>query len=186
MEVLKQTVQMVIFLIFLLVAGSAFALTDIMKGAMVKADPPTVSALRASFDLVEEALRAENINGVVAIYAKDYRHQGLGKKATIRIWKNIFEKYDRLSSRHLFTKIVVDDETGVARLTCTGALMGALARENKDESKPEDLKSKPVRIDAWFEATHYMILENGAWRFTGHDPDGGKEAYLGEGIHLLF
>jgi hypothetical protein len=167
-----------LFLVFL--CGRAVpAMTDIMKGAEVRADPKTVEAILATFDRAEEALQKKSLSGMMAIYSKNYRNRGLGREDTSRIWKDIFSRYDRLSSRHLFSKVIVDREKKTARVTCTGALFGApvIRREGA---------AKPVQVDFWFEAVHYLVLEDGSWKIIGHDPAAGGESVFESAIHLLF
>jgi hypothetical protein len=43
-----------------------------------------------------------------------------------------------------------------------------------------------MHIDVWFEANHYLVLEEGVWKIIGHDPSGGAEDLFGASIHLLF
>lgn len=164
--------------------GGSMAVTDIMGGAMVEADPEVVKAILSTFDRAEEALRTKNLPGITAVYSKDYQNRGLRKEETALIWKDIFARYNRLSSRHLFTKIVVDRGKGAARVTCTGALYGvSILRGGKPAPTSAE---EPTHIDVWFEAVHYLILEDGAWKIIGHDPAAGPDDPFGAAIHLLF
>lgn len=166
-----------IFIFF--VAGSASALVEISKKAEVRADQDAVDAIVDSFDQVEEAMAAENLSVVLSVYSDSYQNRGLRKEETARIWQDIFNRYDRLSSRHLFSKIVVDPNGKTARVTCTGALFGVSIF--KGGARPE-----PVQIDTWFEAIHYLVLEEGEWRIVGHDPSEKERDLFGSAIHLLF
>jgi hypothetical protein len=166
-----------LLVLFLAEAGSAPAMIDILKGAEVRADPKSVSAILATFDRAEEALQAKSITGMTAVYSKNYQNRGLRKEDTSRVWGDIFSRYDRLSSRHLFSRVVVDKEKGTAHVTCTGALFGksSLSREGS-----------PVQIDVWFEAVHHLVFEDGGWKIVGHDPAAGEEGLFGSALHLLF
>ncbi|MBI3609996.1 MAG: hypothetical protein HY204_04730 [Nitrospirae bacterium] len=170
--------------LLLLFGGPAVAVTDIMEGAEVQADPEALKAVLAAFNRAEEALRTKNLSGITAVYSKNYQNRGLRKEETSRIWKDIFTRYDRLSSRHLFTKIVVDREKGTARVTCTGALFGVSILK---QGRPSPTATEePTHIDVWFEADHHLVLEDGDWKIIGHDPARGADDPFGAAIHLLF
>lgn len=169
------------------------AATDMMEGADVQADPEAVKAILATFDRAEEALRTESLSGIAAIYSKNYRHRGLRKEDTTRIWEDIFARYNQLSSRHAFSKIIVEKKMlgkTTARVTCTGALFGVSALKREGQPSLSALSAsggaEPVHIDVWFEAIHYLVLEDGTWKIIGHDLAGREEDPFGASIHLLF
>jgi hypothetical protein len=167
-------------LIFIfLIVGSASALVDIPKKAEVRADQDVVDAIVDTFDQAEEALEAENLFVIMSVYSDSYQNRGLRKGETSRIWQDIFNRYDRLSSRHIFSRIIVDPNGKTAKVTCTGGLFGVSIF--KGGAGPE-----AVQIDSWFEAIHYLALEEGAWRIIGHDPSEKERDLFGSAIHLLF
>lgn len=170
----RQGTLIVLCIVF--AAGISSAATDILSGAVIQADPESVKAIIATFNRAEEALRTENLTAIMAIYSKDYQNRGLRNSETARIWQDLFARYDQLSSRHTFSKIVVDREKGTAQVVCTGALFGTSVFK----------KGEPVRIDYWFEAVHHLVFEGGVWKIVGHDPGAGEEGSLGSAIHLLF
>lgn len=177
------------FLFLLVLSGnsSSHAVTDILDGAEVQADPETVKAILATFNRAEEALRIESLSGIMAVYSKAYRNRGLRKEDTSRIWEDILSRYDQLSSRHVFSRIVVDREKGTAQVACTGAIFGvSILRRDSKVPSPASLTAEPVQIDIWFDAIHYLFFEEGAWKIIGHDPGGDKYDSFGSGIHLLF
>ncbi|MBI5747313.1 MAG: hypothetical protein HZA13_09975 [Nitrospirae bacterium] len=177
------------FLFFLVLFGNshAFAVTDILEGAEVQADPETVKAILTTFNRAEDALRAESLSGVMAVYSKDYRNRGLRKEDTSRIWEDIFSRYDHLSSRHVFSRIVADQEKKTAQVTCTGALFGvSILRRDRKMPSPAAFTAEPVQIDIWFDAIHYLVFEGDEWKIIGHDPGGERYDSFGSGIHLLF
>jgi hypothetical protein len=175
------------FVLVLLCGGWATAVTDIMEGAEVKAEPAAVQAVLATFNQAEEALQAKSLSGIIAIYSKAYQNRGLRKEDTSRIWKDIFDRYNRLSSRHLFTRIVIDRQKGTARVTCTGGLFGVpILKERKPSPTAAEEPVESMHIDVWFEANHYLVLEDGVWKIVGHDLAGGSEDSFGASIHLLF
>ena len=174
------------FTLLLLFGAKAFALIDIIEGAEVQASSQTVKAIMAAFDQAEEALRSEGLAKMMEFYSDDYRNRGLRKEGTSWIWEDIFVRYDQLSSRHVFSKIIVGTEKGTAQVTCTGALFGSSVFEKKGEPAPASVTSEPTMIDSWFEAIHYLILEKEVWKIIGHDPAVGEQDTFGAGIHLLF
>jgi len=184
----KAAAMWFLFIIFLIGNTGAVAVTDITQDAEVKADPETVKAIRNVFDRAEEALRTKNLSGIMAIYSKDYQNRGLRKVDTAHIWQDIFDRYDDLSSRHVFSKIVVDQrKTGppTAQVICTGVLYG-VSILRKGKPAPTALVEKPVYLDAWFEATHYLVLEDGRWKIIGHDPSTAEDHPFASALHLLF
>jgi len=177
-----------LFIIVLLGSNGALATTDITQDAEVKADPETVKAIRTAFDRAEEALRAKNISGIMAIYSKDYQNRGLRKVDTALIWQDIFARYDQLASRHVFSKIVVEQKKPgqpTAQVICTGALYGVSVLR-KGVPSPTPSVEKPVYLDVWFEASHYLVFENGGWKIIGHDPSTGEDHPFASALHLLF
>lgn len=164
----------IIFVFFTI--GSAFAATEIAKQAEIRSKPETVDAIRAVFNRAEAALKTEDVSAIMMIYSDKYQNRGLRKEDTARIWADILNRYDRLSSHHLFSRIIVDPEGKKATVTCTGAIRGDSAL----------IQSGAVQIDTWFEANHYLVLEEGVWRMIGHDPFAKAENLFGAAIHLLF
>ena len=139
----------ILFALILLLTVRANAITDVMEGAEVQAHPETVKEILATFDRAEKALRTENIDGIMAVYSKNYKHRGLRKVDTSRIWKDILERYDRLSSQHVFTKIVVEQKTpgkALARVSCTGALFGVLVKKKEGKPKANREESFPLKL----------------------------------------
>ncbi|MDC4226676.1 MAG: nuclear transport factor 2 family protein [Candidatus Manganitrophus sp.] len=173
-----QWIGMGLILLFLIV-GSASALVEISKKAEIRADQDEIDAILYTFDQAEEALQAKNLSVIMTIYSDGYQNRGLRKGDTSRIWQDLFNRYDRLSSHHHFSRIVVDPDGTKAKVTCTGALLGVSVFKKGD-------RAEPVQIDTWFEANHYLVLEEGAWRIVGHDPSEKERDLFGSAIHLLF
>jgi hypothetical protein len=168
-------------------SSRAFAVTDITPDAEVKANPETVKAVRAAFDRAEEALRTKSLSGIMAIYSKDYQNRGLRKVDTVHIWEDIFARYDQLSSRHVFSKIVVEQKNGqpAAQVICTGVLYGVSILKSRKPAPTASIE-KPLLLDAWFESTHHLIFEDGVWKINGHDPSAVEEHPFAAALHLLF
>lgn len=164
----------------MLSTGPASAAADILLNAEIQADPETVESILATFDRAEEALRSKNLPKIMSIYSKSYRNLGLRKEETARIWADLFARYDRVFSRHTFSKIVVDREKKTADVTCVGSLHFRPSAV-KPGARPE-----PVRIDYWIGAVHHLIWEEGAWKIFGHTPGETENNPHGSAIHLLF
>ena len=162
-----------------LTIGSASALTEISKKGEIRADQATVESIVDMFNQAERALEGKRLPGVMAIYSDQYLNRGLQKAATSLIWQDIFNRYDRLSSRHFFSRIAVDPTGKTATVTCTGSLFGT-------PTFRKGAGSEPVQIDTWFQANHYLVLEEGEWRIIGHDPSEKEQDFFGSAIHLLF
>ena len=178
-------------LIFLL-SGRAPAETEVMAGAEVLGDPGAVKAVLATFDRAEEALRTESLSGIMALYSNAYRYRGMGREDVSRAWEEIFARYDGLTSKHVFSKIAVGPRAFrkapmTARVGCHGILFGIPAPSKERKSSAEASMTKPAPIDTWFGATHYLVLEGGRWKISGHDHPAGKEQDpIGVALHLLF
>ncbi len=185
----RRTVRTVLILcvpLILFPGVRADAVTHILKGANVEASPEAVQAIVEAFDQAEEALHTEKLEAIMVFYSEDYRNWGLRKIDTAQIWKDIFERYDQLTSRHVFSQIVVNTEKSIAQVTCTGALFGAPLLGRKGRPFPTGLTEQQMMIDSWFEAVHYLVREDQSWKIIGHDPAGGEKGPLGASIHLLF
>src|SRR4030095_11636068 len=163
------------FLSILILIGNTRAVTEITQDAEVKADLEMVKAIRAAFDRAEEALRTKDLPALMAIYSKDYQNRGLRKVDTAQIWRDIFIRYEQLSSRHAFSKIVVEQKKhgqSTAQVICTGTLYGVSI---KKKGEPFPAAEKPTLLDAWAQTTHYLVFEDGRWKIIGHDPSPAED-----------
>ena len=138
----------------------ALAETKLSKQIEVQANQKEVTAIRAAFDKAEKALKEQDLENLMAIYSKDYEYHGLRKSNLRDLWKDLFSKYRRIASHHIFSKIAVtvEGKAPKASITCTGGLWATA------ESTGER-----IIIDSWFEEVHRLVYENGAWRILGHD-----------------
>ena len=138
----------------------ALADTKMSKQMEVQANQKEVNEILAAFNKAEKALKEQALEDLMALYSKDYEYRGLTKNNLRDLWKDLFAKYRRISSHHIFSKIVVtvEGKNPKAGITCTGGIWATA------ESTGER-----IIIDSWFEAVHRLIYENGAWRILGHD-----------------
>jgi hypothetical protein len=150
--------------------------TKMSKQMEVQADQKAVNEILATFDKAEKALKAEDMDDLMALYSKNYDYHGLTKNNVRDLWKDLFSKYRRLSSHHIFSKIAVtvDGKSPKARITCTGGIWATA------ESTGER-----IIIDSWFEEVHRLVYEDGAWRILGHDGE-DQQAMQSGAAHPYF
>lgn len=154
------------------------AKTQLSSSAIQEVDATTLKELLAAFDQAEQAMKAQDLDGIMALYSDKYMYHGL-KKADIRkIWSQLFEHYKELESIHTFSVIrtVGSGSKLTAEITCTGVVWGT--------SKTTTLRTP---IDSWYEEVHYLKKENDRWRIVGN-VGGESQPILQFGIapHPLF
>ncbi|MDH5640141.1 MAG: hypothetical protein OEY28_02520 [Nitrospira sp.] len=126
------------------------------KGA--SADP-VVRELLASFERAEAAVQKEDLQSLMKFYSAAYNYHGLKQADVWRVWEEVFTHYNKLSSTHLFSTVTIL-KTGSqirAEVACTGGLYGT-----------EEQSGKRITIDSWFQEVHYLVKEDGVWRFLGN------------------
>lgn len=120
---------------------------------------PVVKGLLAAFERAEAGLKAEDLKALMQFYAPAYDYHGLKIHDVRRIWGEVFEHYKAVESLHLFSDIKVTQvNNGLrAEVTCTGGLYGTDRRTDNR-----------ITLDSWFREVHYLIKEDGVWRFLGN------------------
>mgnify|MGYP001221643720 CR=1 FL=1 len=120
---------------------------------------PTVKEILAAFDRAEAAVQKEDLAPLLQFYAKGYNYHGLKPVDVRRIWGEVFTHYRELSSTHLFSEVKLFRSGSQLRaeITCTGGLYGT-----------EDKGGTRITLDSWFREVHYLVHEDGAWRFLGN------------------
>jgi len=95
-------------------------------------------------------------------YAKSYNYHGLKRADVRRVWGEVFAHYGHIHSTHVFTNLTVTKSGNgqKASVTCTGGLYGTDHRSGK-----------PITIDSWVGETHFLVHEQGRWRFLGNAGD---------------
>jgi hypothetical protein len=143
----------------------AVAVVEIAPQAVSEVDQAVLKELVRAFDRAEAAVQQADLEALMPFYAPAYNYHGLKRTDVHRVWGEVFTHYQAISSRHVFTKFQLTKAHGVmkAYVTCTGGLYGT-DRES----------GKPITIDSWVNEIHYLIRENGAWRFHGNA--GGSDA----------
>ena len=135
------------------------AAVEFAPGVRADADQPVIKELVAAFNEAEEAVKKADLDAVMKFYATTYNYHGLKRSDVRRVWEEVFTYYGDISSSHVFTemKLAQVDGERKAYVTCTGGLHGA-----------EKQTGKPIIIDSWVREVHYLVKEEGAWRFFGN------------------
>lgn len=128
-------------------------------GVGADADRLVIKELVAAFDEAEAAVKKADLDAVMKFYATTYNYHGLKRSDVRRVWEEVFLHYGDLSSSHVFTELKLIQTDGVrkAYVTCTGGLHGT-----------EKQTGKAITIDSWVREVHYLVKEEGAWRFLGN------------------
>jgi len=161
----------------LLAGTTGQAAISISQKGFVRVDQATVNQILDVFHQGETAIAAENLDGVMALYATQYNYHGLKQAEIRKIWRDMFEEYRDLSETHVFSQIVKvgSGSNAIIEVTCTGSLSGL--------SKTSGLR---VPIDSWHEEVHYLTLEGGVWRIRGNAGDQPRGLPFGKAPHPLF
>jgi hypothetical protein len=132
---------------------------EVVPGVVGERDQALMRDVVAAFDQADAAVRQADIKSLMPFYAKGYNYYGLKPADVRRIWAEVFVHYRDLSSRHVFTdvKLMQTGKVKKASVTCTGGLYG-IDKES----------GKTITIDSWANEVHYLIYEDGAWRFLGN------------------
>jgi hypothetical protein len=161
----------------LLTGTTGEATTSLSKDSVMEVDQATVNQLLDVFHKADAAVAAENLDGLMELYATQYNYHGL-KHADIRkIWSDLFKEYRNLVDVHFFSKIVKvgSGSNAIIEVTCTGILSGI--------SKTSGLR---VPIDSWYEEVHFLTLEGGVWRIRGNAGETPRVLPFGTAPHPLF
>lgn len=156
---------------------AARAEVQLLPGAAADLDEATTSAVLKTFQQAEDALRARNIDGVMALYSDQYNYHGLKKSDMRKVWVSLLDEFQDIADVHHFSRMnkIGSGSKTIIEVTCTGSLTGI--------SKTGGLR---VPIDSWYEEVHYMTLEDGQWRIRGNVGDSPRFMPFGTSPHPLF
>lgn len=157
---------------------AAEAKTQLMPGGIQEVNSETLKELLNTFEQAELAMRAHDLDGIMALYSDDYLYHGLKKADVQKIWKQLFDHYKELESFHTFSVVrTVGSGTNlVAEMTCTGVIWGT--------SRETTLRTP---IDSWYEEVHFLKNEKGRWRIVGNVGGESKPVLMfGVAPHPLF
>jgi hypothetical protein len=135
------------------------AAVEFAPGVGADADQPVIRELVAAFNEAETAVKKVDLDALMKFYATTYNYHGLQRSDVRRVWEEVFTHYRDISSSHVFTELKLVQADGVrkAHVTCTGWLYGT-----------EKQTGKSITIDSWVREVHYLVKEEGAWRFLGN------------------
>ncbi len=164
-------------LVLLATLPPARAEVQLLPGAAADLDQATTNEVMNTFRQADEALRARNVDGVMALYSEQYDYHGLKKVDMRKVWMNLFDEFQDLADVHHFSRLtkVGSGSKTIIEATCTGSLSGL--------SKTGGLR---VPIDSWYEEVHYMTFEDGQWRIRGNVGDSPRFMPFGTSPHPLF
>lgn len=170
-------VHFTVIISFCIGIGTGEAKIVVPSGSIIEVDKATVEAVVAIFEDAEEAIKAHDLDKVMAMYSLQYNYHGLKKDDLRKIWKDLFDEYQEIASTHLFTKIakVGSGRDAVLEVTCTGHLWA--------RSKTSGLY---IPIDSWHEEVHYLVLEDERWRIRGNVGESPRVLPFGTAPHPLF
>mgnify|MGYP001381458569 FL=1 len=137
----------------------AAAAVEVAPGVGTDADRLVIKELVAAFNAAEASVKKADLDALMKFYATGYNYHGLKRSDVRRVWEEVFTYYGDISSSHVFTELKLVQADGVrkAYVTCTGGLHGT-----------EKQTGKPITIDSWAREVHYLVKEEGAWRFLGN------------------
>ena len=135
------------------------AAVEVMAEAATDENRKIMKELVAAFDRAEVAVQHADLDALMLFYANGYNYHGLKHADVRRVWSEVFDHYRDISSKHVFTELRLE-RTGrgeKASVTCTGGLYGM--KKNT---------GKPITIDSWVNEVHFLVKENGEWKFQGN------------------
>lgn len=152
-----------------------FAETLLLPGTQAEANDKTVKEILAVFERADQAVKNRDIEGVMAVYSKQYNYHGLKKSDIRKVWMDLFDNYKEIESTHLFSRIVSVGPGDAVEITCSGGVRAV--------SKISNLR---VPIDSWYGEVHYMVKEDGTWKIRGNLGDAQTVLSFGTAPHPLF
>jgi ketosteroid isomerase-like protein len=168
---------MVMALVWLFPLSDTLAMTQILPEAKVEGDPQRITEIIGTFDRAQEAIRAQDLDALMLLYAQNYHYHRL-KKADIRqIWGELFANYDFISNIHTFSAIKITSSSNrtIAEITCTGSLW----------ARSDDTKQR-IPIDSWYQEVHHLVREKDGWRIVGNLGGEPSVRQFGSAPHPLF
>ena len=164
-------------LAFVVPLPDLFAMTQILPEAKVEGDPQHITELIGTFDRAQEAIRSQDLDALMSLYAPKYHYHGLTKADIRQIWAELFSHYDFIANIHTFSaiKIVGSATRPTAEITCTGSLW----------ARSVDTKER-IPIDSWHQEVHHLVREEDGWRIVGHLGGEPVIRQFGSAPHPLF
>jgi ketosteroid isomerase-like protein len=150
------------------------AAVEFAPGVGADADQPVIKELVTAFNEAEKAVKQADLDALMKFYARTYNYHGLKRSDVRRVWEEVFAHYGDISSSHVFTELQLVQADGLrkAYVTCTGWLYGM-----------EKQTGKPITIDSWVREVHYLVKEEGVWRFLGNAGGAADHVPAGSAPH---
>ena len=135
------------------------AAVEIVPRTLVDKYQKVMKELVAAFDRAEVAVQQSDLEALMQFYSGGYNYHGLRHADVRRVWGEVFDHYQAVSSKHVFTELKLEKKGTIQKafVTCTGGLYGT----EKDTGKP-------ITIDSWVNEVHFLVKENGEWKFLGN------------------
>ncbi len=132
--------------------------THLSEGADIQGNDQSVQAILSLFKKAEDAVKREDLDGLMTLYSEDYKHGGYTKDSVRAVYSDLFAQYRDFSGTHIFSKIKVDAGKTIplAHVTCSGSLW-AISNET----------GQRVNIDSWYNEVHHLTFDHGAWHLAG-------------------
>ena len=89
-----------------LTGSPATAEMQLLPGAAADLDQATVDEVLTTFRQAEQALRAGDVDGIMALYSEQYNYHGLKKTDMRKVWTNLFDEFRELSDTHHFSRMI--------------------------------------------------------------------------------
>ena len=166
-----------VILCFLVPLDNLLAMTQILPDAKVEGSPQQILELIGTFDRAQEAIRAQDLETLMSLYAPNYEYRGLKKGDIRQIWAEVFAHYDLIANIHTFSAITIvgAGNRPTAEITCTGSLW----------ARSVDTKER-VAIDSWHQEVHRLVREEDGWHIVGHLGGEPVIRQFGAAPHPLF
>ncbi len=142
----------------------------------IQADAETVDHIVEAFNRAEEANGEKDLDALMMVYSEHYRYQDLTKADMRKTWKGLLEQYDRVTTLHSFSRIIVKPgKSRTAQITCTGALWAT-----------SDRTDQRVNLSSWAGDVHYLMYEHGAWGIVRQGRNAPSRSEFGQAPPPLF
>lgn len=177
LKFIRRTGLILLILMSALPVSHLSAMTQIVPDAKVEGKPQHITELIGTFDRAQEAIRAQDLDALMTLYAPDYHYHGLTKDNIRQIWAELFLNYNFIANIHTFSaiKFVGPAKHPTAEITCTGSLWATSV--NTKERIP---------IDSWHQEVHRLVREDDGWHIIGHLGGAPAVRHFGTAPHPLF
>jgi hypothetical protein len=115
-------------------------------------------------------LGEKDLDALMTSYSEQYRDQDRTKAGMRKIWKALFDQYDRIATLHAFFRsLVTPGNSPTADITCTGALWATL-----------DGTDQRVNLSFWAVDLHQLSYEHGVRSIIGQRRNASNPPEFGQ------